>query len=138
MRNAAGYIYCALSPWSPFRLTEGSAPWAFGKGLPSRSFAALNAAGVLVALFPFQSHLRLSSHQWYPMPGIADDKDNQYTTSRLPTARFPLGAVLMKIAARSEALRLRLAMDWVPRKLGAEEDRLAGGSLHGLQPIAQT
>ncbi len=134
VRNSEGDIDCALSPWFAFRLTEETAPWAFCKGLPFRTIAALEAVGVLVALIAFRSHLHLNSHQWYTMPGMTDNKGNQYTISRLQTTRYPLCAVLMEIAARSEALRLRLAMDWVPRELNAEADRLAGGVFAGFSP----
>ncbi len=134
VRNSAGDIDCSLSPWFAFRLTEEIAPWAFCKGLPFRTIAALEAVGVLVALVAFRPHLHLNSNQWYSMPGLTDNKGNQYTISRLQTTRFPLCAVLMEIAARSEALRLRLAMDWVPRELNAEADILAGGDFAGFSP----
>ncbi len=132
VRNAAGHLDKSLSPWFSFVLDSTCAPWAYHKGLPFKTIAALEAVGVLVALVAFQSHLRRDSDQYYCMPGLTDNKGNQFTVTKLQSSRFPLCAVLMEIAARSEQLRIRLSMDWVPRELNAEADRLAGGDCSGF------
>ncbi len=132
VRNAAGRLDKSLSPWFSFALDASSAPWAYHKGLPFKTIAALEAVGVLVALVAFQPHLRRDSDQYYCMPGFTDNKGNQFTVTKLQSSRFPLCAVLMEIAARSEQLRLRLSMDWVPRELNAEADSLAGGDCTGF------
>ncbi len=134
VRNEAGLLDTSCSPWFSFVLDPASAPWAYHKGLPFKTIAALEAVGVLVALVAFEPYLRRDSDQFYCMPGITDNRGNQYTVTKLQSSRFPLCAVLMEIASRSELLRLRLSLDWVPRDLNAEADRLAGGDLSGFSP----
>ncbi len=134
VRNSAGQLDKSLSPWFSFVLDSSSAPWAYYKGLPYKTIASLEAVGVLVALVAFQHHLRQDTDQFYCMPGLTDNRGNQYTVTRLQSTRFPLCAVLMEIAARSEQLRLRLSLDWIPRECNAEADRLASGDTTGFSP----
>ncbi len=134
VRNGEGVLDPSLSPWFSFTLNRENAPWAYTRGLPYRSIAALEAVGVLVALIAFEPLLERGSDLLYCVPGVTDNKGNQYTISRLQTSRYPLCAVLMEIAARSEALRIRLAIDWVPRDMNSEADSLAGGHHNSFSP----
>ncbi len=132
VRNSSGHLDKSLSPWFSFELNEDTAPWAYYKGLPFKTIASLEAVGALVALVAFQEHLCRNSEQCYCMAGFTDNKGNQFTVSKLQSSRFPLCAVLMEIAARSEQLRLRLSMNWIPRELNVEADGLASGNCAGF------
>ncbi len=134
VRNAHGFLDKSLSPWFAFSLDEKVAPWAYARGLPYRSIAALEAVGVLVALLAFEPLLQRDSDLTYHMAGVTDNRGNQYTISRLQSSRFPLCAILMEIAARSESLRVRLSIDWIPRDMNTEADGLANGSCESFSP----
>ncbi len=122
-----------LSPWFSVQLTEAAAPWASYKGLPLGTIAALEAVGVLAALIAFRTHPPLHSNHGYSMPGRTYNKGTNIPFD-VCNSRFPPRAVLLEIAALSVSLRIRLAMDWVPRELNAEAGRLAGGDFSGSAP----
>jgi hypothetical protein len=131
-RDQQGVLRTELSPWFAFRLTPALAPWAYARGEPFRSIAALEAVGVLVALIAFQNFLSAGSDAVYTVRGLTDNKGNRATISRLQSTRFPLCAVLMEIAAQSEHLGVRLALDWVPRDWNAQADRLSNDDCRGF------
>ncbi len=132
MRDENGVLDRAKSPWFSFSLNRHIAPWAYSRGQPFKSIASLEAVGVLVALIAFESYLSRDEDVVYTMPALTDNKGNQYSLSRLQTSRFPLCAVVMEIAARSERLRVRLAVDWIPRELNTSADALAAGNCEGF------
>ncbi len=134
VRNASGQLDRSLSPWFSFTLDERTAPWAYSRGLPYRTIASLEAVGVLVALIVFQPLLQRDTDIMYVMQGVTDNRGNQFTLSRLQSSKFPLCAILMEIAARSEDLRVRLSVDWVPRDMNEDADRLADGSCESFSP----
>ncbi len=125
MRDAGGRISLADSPWFALELDRHCAPWAYHRGLPFRSIAALEAVAVLVALVAFRPHLTRQSNALYAMRGLTDNRGNRSTVSRLQSTRYPLCAVLMEVAAMSEELGIRLSLDWVPREWNNEADRLS-------------
>ncbi len=127
MRGESGLLDTTRSPWFSFELNERIAPWAYSRGQPFRAIAALEAVAVLTALVVFEPLLLRNSDVTYTMPALTDNKGNQSTISRLQSSKFPLNAVLMEVAARSEARRVRLAVNWIPRECNAEADQLAGG-----------
>ncbi len=131
-RDQRGELRTELSPWFSFRLTSDSAPWAYARGEPFRSIASLEAVGVLVALVAFQNYFTSGSDAVYTVRGLTDNKGNRATISRLQSTKFPLCAVLMEVAAQSEHLGIRLALDWIPRNWNVEADRLSNGDLQGF------
>ncbi len=131
-RNQHGVLDRAKSPWFSFSLNRTTAPWAYVRGQPFRTIAALEAVGVLIALVVFEMFLSRDQDVVYAMPALTDNKGNQFSLSRLQTARFPLCAVVMEIAARSERLRIRLEVDWIPRELNTSADALAAGNHDGF------
>ncbi len=133
-RDERGELRTDLSPWFSFRLSSDSAPWAYARGEPYRSIAALEAVGVLVALVAFQDFFTAGSDAVYTVRGLTDNKGNRATISRLQSTKFPLCAVLMEVAAQSEHLGIRLALDWVPHDWNAEADRLSNGDSQGFDP----
>ncbi len=133
-RNAEGKLDPLVSPWFSFSLDRETAPWAYTRGLPYRSIAALEAVAVLIALIAFHHHLKSDADILYCMPALTDNRGNQFCLSRLQSSRYPLCAVVMEIAARSELLRVRLAVDWIPRELNAAADALAGGECSAFSP----
>ncbi len=133
-RDSQGELQTGLSPWFAFQLDAVAAPWAYTRGEPYRSIAALEAVGVLVALLAFKEHLTTGSDAVYTVRGLTDNRGNRSTISRLQSSKFPLCAILMELAAQSEALGVRLALDWVPRDWNQEADSLSNGVTDGFDP----
>ncbi len=133
-RDSDGALQTWLSPWFSFQLDYAAAPWAYARGEPYRSIAALEAVGVLVALLAFKDHLAAGSDSVYTVRGLTDNRGNRSTVSRLRSSKFPLCAVLMEVAAQSESLGVRLALDWIPRDWNQEADALSNGVLAGFDP----
>ncbi len=133
-RNSSGRLDPSISPWFSFSLDRDTAPWAYSRGLPFRTIAALEAVAVLIALIAFHPYLEANADILYCMPALTDNRGNQFSLSRLQSSRFPLCAVVMEIAARSEQLRVRLAVDWIPRELNSSADSLAGGICSEFSP----
>ncbi len=133
-RNASGNLDVGQSRWFALTLNQSTAPWAYLRGQPFRAVAALEAVAVLIGLVVFGPHLTRDSDQLYSMPSLTDNKGNQHTITRLQSSKFPLCAILMEIAARSESLGIRLAVEWIPREMNAEADKLAGGQFTGFNP----
>ncbi len=134
MRNDAGVLDPSVSPWFSFTLDRDTAPWAYYRGLPFRTIAALEAVAVLVALISFHPHLKTNADVMYCMPALTDNRGNQFSLSRLQSSRFPLCAVVMEIAARSEQLGVRLSVEWIPREMNFSADALAGGDCSAFDP----
>ncbi len=128
VRGESGQLETKRSPWFSFELCERTAPWAYSRGQPFRAISALEAVAVLAALVVFEPLLQRHSDVTYTMPALTDNRGNQSTITRLQSSKFPLNAVLMEVAARSEARRVRLAVSWIPRECNAEADQLAGGN----------
>ncbi len=75
-RNQHGILDRAVSPWFSFSLNRSTAPWAYARGQPFRTIAALEAVGVLVALVVFEKFLSRDQDVVYTMPALTDNKGN--------------------------------------------------------------
>ncbi len=132
VRDQSGVLRTQLSPWFALELSAATAPWAYTKGEPYRSIAALEAVAVLVALVAFRAHLSAGADHIYTVRGLTDNRGNRSSVSRLQSTKFPLCGILMEIAAQSENLGVRLALDWVPREWNQEADQLSNGCSDGF------
>ncbi len=132
VRDQNGALQTHLSPWFALELTAATAPWAYIKGEPFRAISALEAVAVLVALIAFREHLTSGADHVYTVRGLTDNRGNRSSVSRLQSTKFPLCGVLMEIAAQSENLGVRLALDWIPREWNQEADQLSNGRTEGF------
>ncbi len=126
-RNAQGVLDTTISSWFSVSLTRDDAPWAFSRGEPFRTIAALEALGVLLAVVAFTNDVADNQDVALLIPGVTDNRGNAYVLDRLMSTRFPLCAVVMELAAQLERKNARIALDWCPRELNAEADSLANG-----------
>ncbi len=133
-RGDDGCIDRALSSWFAVTLDEASAPWAFERGAPYRSIAALEAMGALLAIIAFAPQGQENSDSTLMMTGVTDNLGNQFILSRLMTTKFPLCVVLMEAAAQLEARGMRLCLNWTPREGNSEADQLSNGITDGFTP----
>ena len=66
--------------------------------------------------------------------GFTDSLVSASVVTRGLTTSFPLCAVAMELSAQIEARGVELLLEWVPRQVNAEADRLADGDFQGLAP----
>ena len=64
---------------------------------------------------------------------IGDNRGNKYALSRLQSTKFPLCCVTMELACQMEQSGARLAMEWAPRELNEEADRLSNNDHSGFR-----
>ena len=133
-RDESGRIQTRLSPWFSVKLTRETAPWAYHKGEPFRAIAALEALAALVAVKAFGGAASAESDGTVVLPGFTDNRGNKYVLSRLQTSKFPLCLIIMELATLLEQRRQRLEIDWSPREVNAEADRLAEQDWRGFSP----
>ena len=59
--------------------------------------------------------------------GLTDNSINGAVLAKGGTTRFPACALLAELALTMEEKRLQMDVEWVPRELNSEADRLANG-----------
>ncbi len=133
-RNHAGRLDTRCSRWFAVSLTRTTAPWAYCRGEPFRTIAALEAFGVLLALMAFADDLQTDGDVTLQVAGATDNRGNAYVLNRLMTTRFPLCAVVMETAAQMERKNIRVSLDWCPRDLNSEADALSNGDVSSFTP----
>ena len=92
-----------------------TAPWAYAKGEPFRSIAALEGLAALFGVVAFKDHYSVNGDTTMLLLGIGDNRGNRYALSRLQSTKFPLCTVLMELACQQESRGARLSMKWAPR-----------------------
>ncbi len=133
VRNEAGIISTRCSPWFAVELDRSSAPWAYSRGHPYRTIAALEAVAALLAVKLFSPLLQPADDATLVVRGLSDNRGNRYALSKLQSTKFPLCGVLMELSCILEAANVRLALDWAPRELNQEADQLSNLDTRGFE-----
>ena len=68
------------------------------------------------------------------MSGLTDSQVAMKAVDRNLSTAFPLCCVQMELAAQCEQRGISLDLDWVPRGMNKEADRLADGDSTGFTP----
>jgi hypothetical protein len=72
-------------------LTKVSAPWAYSKGEPFRTIAALELLGALFAFMLFKDGAEwLQGSSFLSLTGFTDNQGNTFVLDRLMTSKYPL------------------------------------------------
>ena len=103
---------------------QENAPWAFSKGKPYRTVAALELYATLVSLVVFSGNWPQSSTGQMTISASTDNAGNAQAMARLMSSKFPLVVVMAELAAQLRARGLRLDLAWVPRAQNEEADEL--------------
>ena len=122
------------SRWFSMTLDRRSAAWAYTKGEPFRSIAALELVAVLVAVKLFcgdtkPKHLRGTMR----MTAFTDNVSNTYVTKKYLSSKFPLSVILLELAAQLKKVGLELDLCWVPRDQNTEADSLTNERFEGFK-----
>ena len=119
--------------WFSVVLTKASAPWAFAKGEPFRTIAALELLGALFAFMVFKEGAAwLHGSAFLCLSGFTDNQGNTFLLDRMMTSKYPLVVILIEMAEQLAAENVGLALRWVPRLQNEEADALTNECFDGF------
>ena len=134
-RGADGKLNRWASPWYAIELNELTAPWAYSRGLPFRTIAALEALGALISVMAFGGAESAGTDASLKLVGgLTDNSGNRYALTRLMSSKFPLCGVVMEMAAQLERRGMRLTLDWCRREDNQDADDLSNGDTKNFNP----
>jgi hypothetical protein len=122
--------------WFSLELNESTAPWAYCKGEPYKTIAALEllATTVAVLLFGPDSSLPSGGTACACVTGHTDSQVSTHAVVRGLSTSFPLCVVAMELAAQLENKNAELRLLWAPRTHNQEADDLSNGAVAGFSP----
>jgi hypothetical protein len=123
--------------WFLLKLTRSNAPWAFAKGEPFRTIAALELLGSLLGIMLLLTKEGGSESKQcgrLSVGALTDNSGNRFAVARMLTTKWPLVAFLAELSAQLEARDLLFEMDWIPREQNAEADAITNGDVQWLDP----
>ena len=103
--------------WFSVTLTKATAPWAFARGDPFRTIAALELMGTLVSLVVLVPNepRKCDASALISLTCSTDNQGNSFLLDRMLTTRYPLGVVLMELAHLMKMRRMLLRDRWLPQ-----------------------
>ena len=110
--------------WFSTRLDRRSAPWAFARGEPFRSIAALELYATLLSYALFSPQWAKATRGSIKITGITDNLGNTFAVTKLMTSKFPSVVVLAELSEQLRAQQTELSLEWVPRDQNEEADEL--------------
>ena len=120
--------------WFSVRLDRKNAPWAFARGEPFRTIAALELYASLVSYVVFSPRWPKSSRGAVVLSGITDNLGNTFILSRLMTSKFPALVILTELATQLRRDNAELVLDWAPRDQNEEADSLTNEHFDDFDP----
>ena len=120
--------------WFSVALTRSSAPWAFSRGEPYRSIAALELFGTLLSILAFAGDWPEAAKGRIKLSGATDNLGNTWVLNRLMTTKFPMLVILGELAVQLRALNADLSLERVPRLQNEEADALTNGDFSAFKP----
>ena len=110
--------------WFSVELSRATAPWAFSRGEPYRSIAALELFATLMCVVLFSPKWPASTRGAMRLSGTTDNQGNSWALSRLMSTKFPLVLVLGELAYQLRERDIALHLHWAPREQNEEADAL--------------
>ena len=119
--------------WFSMELDRRSAPWAFAKGEPFRTIAALELTAVLVAvkLFCVDEYWK-GKRAVLKLTAFTDNVSNTYVLKKFLSSKFPLSIILLELATQLKVAGLEMDLGWVPRDQNIPADSLTNGIFDGF------
>ena len=96
-------------------LDRGNAPWAFSRGEPFRSIAAIELFASLVSLMVFTKNEKGGERGVLHLTDLTDNSGNTSALSRIMSSKFPLVVIMTEMAAQPQAKEAELDLHWIPR-----------------------
>lgn len=122
------------APWFALEVTREWAPWAFARGNPGRSIAALELLATLLSVKLLLKQEGGPSAGRFRLTGSTDNLGNSYVLSRLSTTRYPLVLLLLELSEELRCRDIELHLDWIPREKNEEADALTNGQYESFNP----
>ena len=122
------------SKWFAVELTPQTAPWAYCKGQPFKTIAALELFASLLSMMFLADAESDRTEAILLMTGATDNQANESVMKRCMTTKYPLCLILMELAAQMEARRLQLHLAWRRRDSNTEADSLTNGDYSLFNP----
>ena len=119
--------------WYSVELTRANAPWAFARGEPFRSIAALELFGTLLSVMAFSDGWPASAAGMIKLKGTTDNQGNTWILNRLMCSKFPMLLVLGELAVQLREKDLQLQLEWAPRLQNEEADALTNGDFSAFR-----
>ena len=110
--------------WYSVDLDPTSAPWAFSRGMPFRTIAALELFATLLCVMAFSDGLTTPGSVTLRLRGITDNQGNQGAVKKHMSTKYPLCLILMELASQLESLKVSLDLCWKRRDENVEADAL--------------
>ena len=117
-------VTASRARWFSLQLDRRNAPWAFSRGEPYRTIAALELFASLLCIVVFGKAWPPMARGALAVTGITDNLGNSFILARMMTAKFPSVVILTELAMQLRARALELRLDWVPRDQNDEADAL--------------
>ena len=117
-------------------LDRKNAKWAYARGEPFRSIAALEAVGILLGVIL----LTVPGDNIRPCGGMAkirgftDNRGNQFALTKLMSTKWPLTAIIMELSEQLCQRRMMLGVEWIPRDQNEEADALTNDDFSLFSP----
>ena len=111
-------------PWFSLEVKESWAPWAFAKGSPKKTIAALELLATLIAVklwVPASDGRQISR---VAIRGYTDNKSNEALVKKAMTTQYPSGLILMELAEELASKDCELQLAWIRRDLNQLADDL--------------
>jgi len=115
------------SRWFSVVLDTKSAPWAFSRGEPFRTIAALEMFATLLSVVLFSPAWPADVGGEIKLTGATDNSGTPFAVSRLMTSKFPMIVILTELAEQLRTKGLNLSLSWTPRDQNEEADDLTNG-----------
>ena len=112
------------SRWFSMRLTRAEIPWAYIRGDPFRSIAALELLATLVCVMALSPQEPSLTGALIALTASGDNQSNGFTLDKLCSTKFPLYLVLMELSEQLRSRQLVLSVAWRPRDENEEADAL--------------
>lgn len=123
------------SRWFSVELNPESAPWAFSKGLPYKTIAALELFGTLLSVMCFGCLASRSGRTGsISFSAGTDNQSNQGATRKGLSTRYPLCLIMMELSSQLEAQDLELDLRWRNREDNGPADDLTNGEFSKFNP----
>ena len=114
----------ASARWFSVTLGPAEIPWAYTRGAPFRSIAALELMATLLCVLLFGAPGTGPGAGLIALSASTDNKGNGFVLNKLTSTKYPLYLVLMELSAQLEERGLLLHVVWRPRDENQEADAL--------------
>jgi len=120
--------------WFAVDLDRVNAPWAFARGEPFRTIAALELFATLICVVVFSTGWPEGAQGAMAVQGVTDNAGNTFAVTRLMSSKFPLIVILAELAMQLRRRAVSLDLQWVPRDQNEEADALTNGAYGSFDP----